>query len=179
MSVSKKTANQQFDLSIQELLEAYQSIHDYCMQNPREINCAVAIPAYLYPAIHKLQLFKNIDSVSCTFVYGRLTGEPYTNSLYIKSNGDAYLSASMINDDCWRVGNILDTELEQIWLRDSEDVRKQLYALRDSFSRDIICGQCCAKRYCFMTDISYLRPFVTESSCSIMSDINGWRAIGG
>lgn len=172
MSVSKKTSSNLFELSVEELLETYQTIQEFSLQHSYIINISIAIPAYLYPIIQKRNIFQETNSINYTFVYGRLTGEPYTNSLYIKSNGDAYLSAAMINNETWKVGNIKNKSVEMIWNQDSNVVRRYVDTLKRTYSHNIMCNKCCAKRYCSMADIAYFMPYITNNTCSIMDNIN-------
>ncbi len=172
MSVSKKTSNNSFDVSIDELLQTYQSIQKFDLQNPNKIKIALAIPVYLYPIIKKRRFFHEVTSIECTFVYGRLTGEPYTNSLFVKSNGDVYLSTTMINNDIWKVGNIKNLCLEDIWNQEATKVKIYANKLRNKYISVGICSQCKARRYCSMENIAYFLPYIRNDHCSIMSSIN-------
>lgn len=172
MSVSKKTSTNLYTISTEELLETYQSIQEFNLQNPDKIKINLAIPAYLYPMIQKRELFQYISSVSCTFVYGRLTGEPYSNSLYVKSDGDAYLSATMINNSEWSLGNVRNIALDVIWSENAAKIRTCINEMRKIYAEDAFCECCCAKHYCSMADLTFLFPYLTGSTCSLMRDIN-------
>lgn len=172
MSVSKKTLGNSFDVSADELLQTYQSIQEFDLQNPNKIKIALAIPAYLYPIIKKRKFFHKAVSIECTFVYGRLTGEAYANSLFVKSNGDVYLSTTMINNDIWKVGNINNSCLEDIWNKEAIKVKTYANELRNKYISTNICSQCKARNYCSMENIAYFLPYIENNHCSIINSIN-------
>jgi radical SAM protein with 4Fe4S-binding SPASM domain len=172
MSVSKKTSSCSYDLTVEKLLETYKSIQSFDLQNSNMIKIALAIPSYLYPIIMKRQFFAETTSIERTYVYGRMTGEPYSTTLYVKNNGDVYLNTTMINNDMWKVGNIKDSCLADIWNHETEKVKTYANTIRNEYISAGTCSQCCAKRYCSMENIAYFQPYIENKHCSIMNGIN-------
>jgi radical SAM protein with 4Fe4S-binding SPASM domain len=176
VDVSSKTKDQDFALTVSELIETLGVLVDWVDRyRAPAFEVLIALPNYLFPIVSRMsRLTAKREGFRMIYFPGLPGSAAFSDTMYIKHTGDVTGSTSFINNDRWFIGNANSYTLKEIWEQGAPKLRGEISQRSEYMMAERICVDCPSRRFCRGGDPEAFDMVLTENYCNIKEQLESY-----